>query len=401
MAAIAAIALRPAPVPPAPPAPVVVPTVPDTLHAGETLDILLRRGGLDAAAVRQVMQAAPMLDPRRLPQGLAIQFTRASDSVAASAVTFRLAVDHLIHVTRVDSLHWQAADEHLPWTVDTVVVRGAVQTNLYDALGGTAVALFPGDAHESLVLGVADVYKFRVDMSRELRTGDSVYAVVERKQGPESTTRLERVLATRLFVAGTPVDAYYFPLESSRNEYYDDAGKSLSTAFLRSPIAFAQVTSSFGMRFHPILKYSRPHKGVDYGARRGTPIHAIGDGTVVRAGSDPGGFGNVVEIRHPNGFVTRYAHMSRFSDKAHRGTRVLQGDVIGYVGMSGLATGPHLHFELLVRGSQTNPTAALRTVQGTPLPKAAFPDFNVRRGELLSLLAQLPGIVHATVAHNH
>ncbi|HVZ49339.1 MAG TPA: M23 family metallopeptidase [Gemmatimonadaceae bacterium] len=374
---------------------------PDTLRGGETLELLLRRGGLDGAAVRQIVAAAPMLDPRRLKPGLPVEFWRASDSTPPSAVTFKLDVDHRVTVTRADSAHWAATEAHLPWVWDTVVVRGAVASNLYDALGDEAVALFPGASHEELVLDVADVYKFRVDMTRELRAGDSVYALIERKQGPESTTKVERVLATRLFVAGKPIDAFYFPVQASSNVYYDDAGKSLSTAFLHSPIAFAQVTSSFGMRFHPILRINRPHKGVDYGAVSGTPIHVIGDGVVVRAGSDPGGFGNVVEVRHANGFVTRYAHMSRFSAKAHRGTRVLQGDVIGYVGMTGLATAPHLHFEILVGGSQTNPTTALRNVGGTPLPSSALPGFGVRRGELMGLLAQVPGVVHAVAAHDH
>ena len=371
---------------------------PDTLRQGETLDLLLRRGGLDGGAIRQVIEAAPMLDPRRLPPGLAIEFVRDNDSTPASEVMFKLDVDHLVRVARVDSSRWQATEEHLPWETDTVVVRGAVESNLYDALGGPVVLLFPGASHDALVLDVADVYKFRVDMSRELRAGDSVHAVVERVRGPESTTRVSRVLASRLFVAGRPIEAFFYQVPSSRNAYYDAGGKSLATAFLHSPIDFARITSGFGSRYHPILKIRRPHRGVDYGAVSGTPIRAIGDGTVTRAGSDPGGFGNVIEVRHSNGYVTRYAHLSRFSAKGRRGTRVMQGDVIGYVGMTGLATAPHLHFEILVRGSQTSPTAALRNVDGTPLPKAAKPGFDRRRGALLALLDGMPGVVHTAAA---
>ncbi len=373
---------------------------PDTLRPGETLDRLLRRGGLDGVATAQVIAAtAPVLDPRRLRPGLPVEFERDNDSTPAAAITFKLAVDRIVHVMRADSTRWETTVDTLPWTTDTVLVRGAVDANLYDALGGSAVELFPGGAHETLVLEVADVYKYRVDMTRDLRTGDSVYAVVERQQGPESTTRVTRVLASRLFVGGKPIEAFYYRVPSSSSAYYDDDGKSLSTAFLHSPIDFARVTSSFGMRFHPILGIRRPHRGVDYGAVSGTPVRAIGDGTVTRVGSDPGGFGNVVEVRHPNGFVTRYAHLRGFNRQVARyGARVKQGEVIGYVGMTGLATAPHLHFEILVRGSQTNPAAALRHVAGVPLPKGALRAFAGRRHELRELLNAPEGVVHAASA---
>jgi len=381
-----------------PPVDTLPPIQADTLRRGETLDLLLRRAGLDGAAILQVVKAAPILDPRRLPPGLAVEFARDNDSTPAREIRFKLDVDHLLRVARVDSTRWEATEEHLPWQTDTVVVRGAVESNLYDAFGGPVVQMFPGSSREALVLDVADVYKFRVDMTRELRTGDSLYAVVERIQGPESTTRVARVLASRLFVAGRPIEAFFYQVPSSRNVYYDAAGKSLATAFLHSPIDFARVTSGFGMRFHPILKIRRPHRGVDYGAVRGTPVRAIGDGTVTRAGSDPGGFGNVVEVRHSNGYVTRYAHLNRFGAKGRRGTRVMQGDVIGYVGMTGLATAPHLHFEILVRGSQTSPTTALRNVDGTPLPSGARTAFEVRRAALLALLDGAAGVVQTVVA---
>jgi murein DD-endopeptidase MepM/ murein hydrolase activator NlpD len=373
-------------------------TVADTLKSGETLELLLRRGGLDGTAVSQFVAATPMLDPRRMRPGLAVEFERETDSIPATAVTFKMDVDHIVRVSRVDSLHWEATEEHLPWVTDTVVVRGSVASNLYDALGGGALELFPGGAHEQLVLGVADVYKFRVDMTRELRAGDSVYALVERAQGPESTTKLGHVLATRLFVGGKPIDAYYFRGPSD-TAYYDDKGQSLATAFLHSPIDFARVTSSFGMRFHPILRIRRPHRGVDYGAVSGTPVHSIGDGTIVRVGRDPGGFGNVVEIRHSNGFVTRYAHLSSFNRSVSRyGARVKQNDVIGYVGMTGLATAPHLHFEILVGGSQTNPTAALRNVGGKPLPSKEKPAFEQLRAALAAMLRGADGVIHGVPA---
>jgi murein DD-endopeptidase MepM/ murein hydrolase activator NlpD len=369
----------------------------DTLHSGETLDALLRRGGLDGPSARHVLAAATMIDPRRVQAGLAVAFVRPADSLPPDEVRFKLDIDHIVRVTRLDTASWIASEERTPWTFDTVVVHGAVSENLYDALRPASEPLFPGGSREAVVLGVADVYKFRVDMSRELQVGDSVYAVVVRAKGPESATRVAVVLATRLQVGGRAIEAFHYVTGASSNKYYDAQGKSLATAFLRSPIDFARITSGFGSRYHPILKVRRAHEGVDYGAVTGTPVQSIGDGTVIRSSSGDG-YGNVVEVRHPNGFVTRYAHLSRFSAKGRRGTRVEQGDVIGYVGSTGLATGPHLHFEILVRGNQTSPTVALRNVDGTPLPDAARPDFEATRRRLLSLLARAPGVVRSGVA---
>ncbi|GDX86616.1 hypothetical protein LBMAG44_05290 [Gemmatimonadota bacterium] len=371
----------------------VPPTDPDTLGQGETLDLLLRRGGLDGAAVAQLVAATPMIDPRRVRPGLAVEFVRPNDSMPATGVRFKLAIDHVVHVTRADSAHWVVREERLPWVTDTVVVHGAVMSNLYDALDGAAQQTFPGSSRNGLVFAIADVYKFRVDLSRELQVGDSVSAVVERMRGPESTTRVARVLATRLFVAGRPLEAFRYETPATRNLFYDGAGKSLATAFLRSPVEFARVTSGFGMRFHPILQIRRVHQGVDYGAVGGTPVNAIGDGTVIRVAYQPTGYGNVVDVRHPNGMVTRYAHLSRFSAKGRQGARVIQGDVIGYVGKTGLATAAHLHFEMLVSGRQTSPTVALRNVDGTPLPSAAKSAFALQRRTMLELLGQAAGVV--------
>ncbi|MBM4192865.1 MAG: M23 family metallopeptidase [Gemmatimonadetes bacterium] len=392
----------------------------DTLRDEETLDILLRRGGLDGPTVREVLAATPMIDPRRVRPELAVEFVRADSAAPTREVRFKLAIDRLVSVSRVlpapaangagnaaapaataDSAaggRWTAVVRELPWTYDTIVVRGAVGTNLYDATGDSARSLFPGASHEALVLEIADVYKYRVDMTRELQPGDSVQAVVERARGPENTTRVRRVLASRLQVNKKPIQAYHYQVPGIRNVYFDAAGKSLATAFLHAPIEFARVTSAFGMRYHPILGVRRPHRGLDYGARSGTPIMSIGDGTVTRVGSEPGGFGNIIEVRHPNGYVSRYAHLSRFARGMARGVRVQQEDIIGYVGATGLATAPHLHFEILVGGRQTSPSLALRNVDGTPMPNSAKSGFETARHTLSGLLSRGAGVITATSA---
>lgn len=374
-------------------------TRPDTLGRGETLDVLFRRGGLDPNDLGQVLSAAPMLDPRRLRAGTAVEFVAENDSSPPREILLKLdmtdpSLSRILRIARTDSGGWTASEERIVWARDTVVVRGAVRTSMYDAIAQVAEAVFPGRSRDEVIENVASVYDHRVDWSSDLRTGDSVHVLVERARGPEGTTRAGRVLAARLFVGGRPMEAICFPADpESRRcaKYYDSTGKSLATAFLRAPLQFRWISSRFGSRFHPVLRTWRTHQGVDYAANAGTPVRAVGDGTIRRA-TFSGGYGNVVDIQHPNGWVTRYAHLSRFGASARAGRRVLQGDVIGYVGSTGLATGPHLHFEVLVQGTNRNPSTMFARVDGTPLAATDRPRFDRTRDILLSMLDGTAGV---------
>jgi murein DD-endopeptidase MepM/ murein hydrolase activator NlpD len=159
----------------------------------------------------------------------------------------------------------------------------------------------------------------------------------------------------------------------------------MRAAFLRAPLEFRRISSVFGGREHPVLGGWRLHKGTDYAANLGTPVRAIGDGVVVREGWGSG-YGNVLEIRHRNGFVTRYGHLSRFARGLHTGARVTIGETIAYVGSTGMSTGPHLHFEVLVNGQQRDPRVALRSSGGDPIPPEERADFARAKEQLLASL---------------
>jgi murein DD-endopeptidase MepM/ murein hydrolase activator NlpD len=340
---------------------------PDTLGRGETLDKLLQRGGLDPSATREILAVAPMLDPRRLKAGMAVEFVGEESADVAHGVTIKLSVDHRLHVLRDSTGAWVATEERLPWVTDTVVVQGAVTSSLYQVMSSVAGTAFPGSSNTELTWYVAEVFEHRVDMSRELQPGDSIYALVERSRGPEDATKVGRVLAATLFVGGKPLEAIMFPDEDGRPKYYDPAGRSLATQFLQSPVQFRRISSTFGNRRHPILNRMRMHNGTDYAAATGTPVRAVGDGKVIRANFHSG-YGNVIDVQHPNGYVSRYAHLSKFASGLKTGAHVTMGETIGFVGATGLATGPHLHFEVLVNGNPSNPTTVLRKTDGTPLP---------------------------------
>jgi len=253
------------------------------------------------------------------------------------------------------------ASVRVPPLADTVLIRGFVRSSLYDAIRTAGVRALPQPAHAELAWRLADIFEYRVDMSRDLEPGDEVRIVVERSLYPNGWVRSSEVLAARLTVSGSPVEAIRY----RRGAYVDRWGRSLRASFLRAPLSYRRLSSAFGMRFHPILGRWREHRGIDYAAVAGTPVRSVGDGIVIFAGRK-GSYGNLVEVSHPGGVVTRYAHLRGFGRGTRPGARVRVGQTVGYVGSTGLSTGPHLHFEMLVNGRYTDPRHGLyvRSRQG-------------------------------------
>jgi murein DD-endopeptidase MepM/ murein hydrolase activator NlpD len=297
-------------------------------------------------------------------------------------VTLQLSIDRLLHIRR-DGETWVGAEEKLPWTTDTIVVGGTIASNLYDAMNASAKGELPGGARQQLAWSLADVYEYRVDMSRDLQQGDEFKVVAERSVAPTGAVRIGRIIAATFKLSGNVINAVRFSSDESSAQYFDQTGKSMRAAFLRAPLEFRRISSVFGGREHPILGSWRMHKGTDYAADRGTPVRSIGDGVVLRAGWG-NGYGNLLEIRHRNGFVTRYGHLSRFATGIHAGSHVSIGETVAYVGATGLATGPHLHFEVLVNGEQRDPRIALKQSGGDPIPQAERSAFEQLRDKLLA-----------------
>ncbi len=366
----------------------------DSVARGETLTALLMRAGLsDTAAGSAVHVASATIDPRKVPVGLpvAVLHASAADSLPTEIVV-QLATDHFLHLTRGPD-GWATRDERLPWKTDTVVVQGTIHSNLYQAMYASADSILPRYAEDALVVKLADnVYQYRVDMSRDLQDGDTFRVMAERSVAADGTVKIGDVVAAQLNLSGSEVDAVHFTDDKLQGDYFDQQGRSLKAAFLRAPLQFKYISSGFGNRYHPILKLWRDHKGIDYAANSGTPVRAIGAGVVVRAGV-ASGYGNLIEIRHANGFSSRYGHLRGFANGIHAGAHVTIGQTIGYVGMTGLATGPHLHFEFLVHGEQRNPRVALKNVGGDPIPTSLASAFNAVRDRLIGeMLASTNGV---------
>jgi murein DD-endopeptidase MepM/ murein hydrolase activator NlpD len=214
--------------------------------------------------------------------------------------------------------------------------------------------------------------------------------VVERKRGPDGAVRVGDILAASFTNEGSTVEALRFQSAAVGGSYFDGEGKSLRAPFLRAPLSFRRISSVFGMRKHPILGIVRGHMGTDYAADIGTPVRAVGDATVIFA-VWKGGYGNMVILRHRNGFVTRHGHLRGFAKGIRVGKHVAIGETIAYVGTTGLSTGPHLHFEVLVNGVQKDPRVALRVKGGEPIPNAERARFLALRTEMVALLDRAPG----------
>ena len=365
----------------------------DTVRKGELLLGVLQRAGVSHDEAAHVLRSSRAVDSRKIRPGTLVT-TRVHTDSGPSEIVVHTGIDRLVRLHRDPAggapgvaVAWLEKEEKLAWKTDTVVVSGVVQTTLTAALqrGGDA---FPASMRDEVAYALADILEYRFDLSRDVHRGDSVQVLVERRIAPNGTVRPGNILAARLTLDGRRVETMRFESGArgeSRSAYFDGEGKTMRAAFLRAPLAFRRISSVFGRRKHPILGIWRAHQGMDYAAAAGTPVRALGNGTVVFAGWK-GGYGRVVEIRHRNGYLTRYGHLNGFASGIKRGASVSISRTIGYVGASGLATAPHLHFEVMVGGKHRDPRVALRNVSGEPLASGQRGAFASRKARLFAMI---------------
>ncbi|HYT04401.1 MAG TPA: M23 family metallopeptidase [Gemmatimonadales bacterium] len=371
----------------------------DTLGRRETLSDVLARAGIAGRDYAAFLGAARHLPVRRLRPGLVFRFRRLATDSVADRVIVRLAPERRLALARGDS-GWSETVEAISWAVTRLRVTGVIESSLYDALDKAVSDTFlPGAERRSLAWAIADVYDWEVDFTRDIRPGDRFTVVCDRLESPEGERRFGRILAARVDVARVPSYAFYFDDgAASVAGFYDERGRSLRRAFLRAPLQFRRVSSRFGSRFHPILHIWRHHEGVDFSAPYGTPVRATADGVVTSVGREDEGYGNLIELRHANGIRTRYGHLSAFASGLRVGERVEQGETIGFVGSTGLSTGPHLHYEFLVNGRPTNPQRKDMGA-GAPVPPPLEAAYRaVRDGLRVQLEPKGPSATAAAVA---
>jgi murein DD-endopeptidase MepM/ murein hydrolase activator NlpD len=367
----------------------------DRIRRGDTIGSVLARLGVDDPGALEFLRTDPAARPLyqlRPGRPLSVETDDAGRLVNLRFVTGdgdRLSIARDGERLDAESV---AAPAEIRWKMAT----GEIRSSLFGAADEVGLP-------DAVTLQMADVFAGDIDFYQDLRRGDRFTVVYEMRYIDGEPVGAGRIVAAEFENRGRTIRAFLWTGDGdgdgdgSDQGYYAADGAPLRKAFLRSPMAFSRVTSGFSnARFHPILKTWRAHKGVDYAAPTGTPVRATGNGRVTFVGRQ-NGYGNVIELQHRGAFSTVYAHLSRFAPQLRRGARVTQGEVIGYVGQTGWATGPHLHYEFRVNGDQRNPlTVALPG--GEPLAPARRREFVERTAPAAAQLAMARQFTSAQLA---
>ena len=346
------------------------------LGRGQTVAGALREAGVAAAEVEEIVQALTgVLDFRRCHSGDQLRLVM-QDGVW-ERVEYRQSGFDEWQVRR-DGDRWVGSKKAVEIEKKVATVELSIDSSVYQAA-------ISAQEDPNLALALADVFAWDIDFYQDVRKGDRARAVIEKFLVKGRTLRYGELLAAEY--QGTLVGqkrVFRYQLPSGEVSYFQQDGSSARKAFLKSPLKYANVTSRFGNRFHPILQYVKSHNGVDYAATMGTPVWSVADGTVVRIGTE-GGAGRMLCIRHLNALETCYLHLSSFANKVRLGARVLQKQVVAYTGSSGLSTGPHLHFAMKRGGRFINPLNQ-KFPRANPIPKELGSDFGQKISSLVSSL---------------
>ncbi|MBD8576308.1 peptidoglycan DD-metalloendopeptidase family protein [Pseudomonas syringae] len=328
---------------------------------GDTLSTLFEKVGLPATAVHDVIAGDKQAKQfTRLQNGQILQFELSPDG-QLTKLHSKLSDLESISLSKADSGYTFSRETSKPDTRNAYV-HGVINSSL------SVSAQRAGLAH-SMTMQMADIFGYDIDFAQDLRKGDEFDVVYEQKVVNGKTVGTGNILAARFTNRGKTYTAVRYVNKSGNTNYYTAEGNSMRKAFIRTPVDFARISSVFSMgRKHPILNKIRAHKGVDYAAPRGTPIKATGDGKVLLAGRR-GGYGNTVIIQHGDTYRTLYGHMQGFAKGVQTGGSVKQGQVIGYIGTTGLSTGPHLHYEFQVNGVHVDPLGQ-KLPMAEPIAKA-------------------------------
>lgn len=362
------------------------------VRPGETLERAVQRAGVTAAEAQQAVDVlGRAMDTINIKAGLDFDAAVAQPSggdrparLVGLALRTGPATSITLSRTFDGALRLRAMEEKV--TDETKVAEGEIKGSLYESaarLGATP----------AITAQVAKLFAHKLDFQRDIQPGDDFRLVFDRKV-TESGRTIETGDLDYAELHG--VKFFRFERDGGEAEYVDETGKNIRGFLLRTPVDGARLTSGFGKRRHPILGYARAHQGVDFGAGSGTPVLAAGDGVVVKAGRW-GGYGNWLQIRHSGGWDTGYAHLSRYAKGLRPGMKVRQGQLVAYVGSTGMSTGPHLHYEVWQRGARVNPVGA-KVPQGTILAGAELARFKAEKSRLERLLAE--GGARVTLAAN-
>lgn len=323
------------------------------IKSGDTLaEALTKRLNVGARDTHYAIESlAAIFDPRDVRPGQTVTAYAAPDASEPRLMALTLQKDMLSSViaTRVSADRFVTSEVQRPTTRKLRAVRGEIKNSLYLATNAEGVP-------DRVTLELIRIYSWSIDFQRDIRANDRFEIMYEEYQTDdgEVVPGKGEILYATLTLGNKPYSMYRYEMSDQRVDFFEPDGQSVRKALMKTPVNGARISSGFGRRHHPVLGYSKMHKGTDFAAPTGTPIYAAGDGVIERS-SRYGSFGNYIKIRHRSNLKTAYAHLNGFALGIHSGKRVRQGDVIGYIGTTGRSTGPHLHYEVHVNGKQVNP----------------------------------------------
>ena len=307
-----------------------------------------QKAGIETSIIHEwISVCASFYDLSSIAAGVKIELRTAHDTEELQEIFIEISSLLGILIQRQPHQTWYAEKIEKNPVTELVTVEGKIENTLWESAAKAGL-------HSQVIYELTDIFSAQIDFEREIHTGDSWSVVLEKRTVDGKFYDWGKIQAVRYTLQDVDHKAVLFTANGKR-AYFTPEGESLDGMFLKSPLKFSRITSTFQLkRFHPILKINRPHHGVDYAASTGTPIHAVAEGRIEYIGWQNGG-GNIIRIRHNSTYETAYKHMSRFGSGLHKNSRVQQGETIGYVGMTGLATAPHLHFEFYENGKYRDP----------------------------------------------
>ncbi|MEX1135971.1 MAG: peptidoglycan DD-metalloendopeptidase family protein [Balneolales bacterium] len=350
------------------------------VQKNETLSLILQRHNISHSKIYNISKASQgVYNLRRIVAGKPLHFYTANDSLEQ--------LRYMVYER--DAVNYVVFDLKAPYTVElgkkevTIknrLIEGEIQESLYESF-------LESDADPRLAYALADLFAWQIDFY-QIREGDSFKVLFEERMIEGKSIGVGNIRAADFIHRGNEYNAMYFE-QNGNGDYYDKEGKSLRKAFLRAPLEYSRISSRFSNnRRHPILKTNRPHHGTDYAAPTGTAIRAVGDGQIVHAAYDRNN-GNYIKIRHNSTYETGYLHMSKLANGMRNGTRVSQGDIIGYVGSTGLATGPHLCYRFWKNSHPVDPYR-IDLPSSNPVEDQYMAEYEKQKKQLLSLLDPEP-----------
>jgi murein DD-endopeptidase MepM/ murein hydrolase activator NlpD len=363
--------------------------------SGDTLMEMLTNAGVQRQEAHEAIVALrDVFSPRKLRPGHEIQLDLMAETPDAEprllALNLQPDVERYVRVTRSESDGFIAESINRALKETTVLVAGRIENNLSADASAAGVP-------NAVLINLIRIFSFDVDFQRDIQPGDQFEVLYDAKLEKDgSLAKTGDILFAAMTLSGKRSDLYGYTPKSGVSDFFDEKGQSVRKTLMRTPIDGARLSSRFGMRKHPILGYTRMHRGTDFAAPTGTPIYAAGDGTVQTAGRK-GAYGRYIRIRHNSTYDTAYAHLHRYAKGIKSGARVKQGQIIGYVGTSGRSTGPHLHYEVLVNGKQVNPSK-IKLASGEKLKGADLQNFEDRRAEIDALRGAGPNIAQTVKA---